>query len=162
MPFAINPASGLLTVGAALDFETSNPGGIDVSITCADPPGASSTATYTIVVTDVPEMPAFTQACPVSMTFGEDLTANALLGSPVSAADQDRGTVLVYSIRAVTPAAAAPRFKLDTLTGQLSLIGRFDSEGMPPDSTFTVVVGVTDLIFSVNCTIGITVTDVDE
>lgn len=128
----------------------------------ADPSGSSATATYTINVLDVAEPPVYTRSCPVGMTFLEDLAPNSNLDLPIAASDPDRGTVLVYSMHAVTPAAAAPRFKIDSLTGQLAIIGRFDSEANPPDRNFTIVVGVTDTTFSVNCTARIGILDVDE
>lgn len=160
-PFNVNPSTGVLTVASAvLDYE-SQPS-YAVAVTCADPSGASVTNTYTINVLDVAEPPVYTRSCPVGMTFREDLTPNSNLDTPVAASDPDRGTVLVYSIRQVIPAAAASRFKVDSLTGQLAIIGRFDSEASPPDRNFTVVVGVTDTTFAVNCSVKMGILDVDE
>ncbi len=51
--FAINGSTGLVTVNAALDYETNTSHSVTVRATSAD--GSSSTQTYTINVTDVNE-----------------------------------------------------------------------------------------------------------
>jgi hypothetical protein len=158
-PFAINSATGVLTMASgSLDFE-STPSHA-VSVTCTDPSGASATATITINVLDRPEPPVFTQPCPVAMVFAEDISAGTNLGAAITATDPDQGASLSYSIRAVAPAAAAARFKIDSQSAQLALIGRLDWEA--GDRTFDLTVGVSDGTFNLNCAVSITVLDVDE
>ncbi len=115
--FALDAASGALTVAGTLDHETTS----SVSLTLEARAGGSQ-ATTTVTVTDVDEAPAF-GAADYAFNVGEDAAVGAAVGT-VSATDPEGGAVS-YAITAGNEAGA---FAIDAGTGVLSVAAALDYE----------------------------------
>ena len=87
-------ASGAITVGAAMDHETTE--SYSLTVTVEDESGLSDTATVTITVTNVNEAPSF-DATTYTFTVAENAILGEQLGT-VSATDPDENDTLTYSI----------------------------------------------------------------
>ena len=114
--FAIDPASGALSVaeGADLDFETA--ASFELAVTVTDVGGLIDSATVTISLDDVNEAPG-----DLAMTGGrvaETAPAGTHVGT-VSARDPDADDSLVYALTE----DAGWRFAIDPDTGALSVAG---------------------------------------
>ncbi len=118
--FALDAASGALTVASALDYETTP--SYPLTVTASDPAGATATAAVTVTVTDVDEAPGFGTA-DYAFSVAEDAAVGATVGT-VDATDPEDGT-LTYAITAGNEAGA---FALDATTGVLSVAAALDYE----------------------------------
>ena len=147
--FALDAASGALTVAGALDHETTP----SVSLTVeARAGGSQATVTVTVTVTDVDEPPAFGTA-DYAFSVAEDAATGAAVGT-VSATDPEDGG-LTYAITAGNEAGA---FALDSRSGALTVAGTLDyetaddynltvsaSDGAGQTATADVAISVTDV-----------------
>ena len=86
--FAIDPATGVITVAQPLDFETTASYSLTVEVTDDGTPALSGTATITVNVTNVNEPPSITAPAPVSA-----LRDVAVVVAGISVADPDAGDI---------------------------------------------------------------------
>ncbi|HMR31692.1 MAG TPA: M10 family metallopeptidase C-terminal domain-containing protein [Geminicoccaceae bacterium] len=115
--FVIDPATGIVTVAAALDHEAAALEQIRVHAT--DGQGLASERSFTIAVTDVNEAPtALADSDPSADEIVESAAAGATVGITVSAADPD-GDLLAYSL----VDDAGGRFAIDPASGMITLAG---------------------------------------
>ena len=117
--FAIDAATGALTVTGALDHETSASHTLTVEARAG---GSQATVTATVTVTDVDEAPAFGTA-DYEFSVAEDAATGAAVGT-VSATDPEDGG-LTYAITAGNEAGA---LALDSRSGALTVAGTLDYE----------------------------------
>ncbi|KAH8060947.1 calcium ion binding protein [Aureococcus anophagefferens] len=117
--FAIDGASGQLTVATVLDFEARAAYDVDVSVSDGD---AASYVVARINVTDVPEAP--TLAATVSVVVAEDAPLGAVAGQVVAAADEDAGDAVTFAFEPADGAAPVDF----TSGGQLTVTGALDYE----------------------------------
>ncbi|MEQ8443788.1 MAG: tandem-95 repeat protein [Alphaproteobacteria bacterium] len=149
--FAIDAATGVVTVAAALDYETAT--SHEVTITGTDTGGLKQSWTHTITLSDVNEAPDTIAA---DMTAGilESAVAGAVVGT-ISATDPDSGDDITYSLTD----DANGLFTIDGASGVITLAGALDHEtaashtlgvratdvsGLLIDTTATVAVGNVD------------------
>ena len=155
--FAIDPASGAITVAAALDYETT--AAYTLTVQAVDGAGAQATATVTVTVTDVVENqpPVFGQDS-YAFSIAEDAAVNAAVGS-VSASDPDVDDSVTYMIAAGNTGDA---FAIDPDNGALTVAAALDYEttaaytltvqaedGAGAQATATVAVTLTDVVETV-------------
>jgi glucose-6-phosphate isomerase len=155
--FSIEAATGIVRVAGGIDREAAASHDIVVRATSAD--GSSSTATFTIAVTDVNEAPVGA----VSDTDGalDSVAENAAIGTVVGvtafASDPDATTnTVTYSL----DDSAGGRFSIEAATGIVRVAGAIDREAA---ASHDIVVRATsaDGSFS-TATFTIAVTDVNE
>ncbi len=127
-------ASGAITVGAALDHETTE--SYSLIVTVEDGGGLSDTATLSITVTDVNEAPSFDTA-EYTFTLVENAVLGELLGN-VSATDPEEGDTLTYTIEAGNTDNA---FSIGSGTGIITVAAALDYE---TTSSYTLNVKVDD------------------
>jgi len=148
--FALDAASGALTVAGALDHETTASVSLTVEATTAD--AATATVAVTVTVTDVDEAPAFGSAT-YTFSVAEDAAADAAVGT-VAATDPEAGT-LTYAITAGNDADA---FAIAAGTGALTVAGTLDHE---TTDAYSLTVSASDAAgHTATATVAITVTDV--
>ncbi|MBC6402001.1 MAG: cadherin domain-containing protein, partial [Ekhidna sp.] len=151
--------NGQITVAGNLDHETK--GTYSLTATAADDDATNSlsaTATVTITVTDVNEAPRFTDSS-VTFSIAEDAAANADVGTPVTAADEDKPKqTLTYTLSGDN----SSDFAIDG-NGQLTVVGDLDHETKGTYS-LTVTAADDDAVNSLSAmtTVTITVDDVNE
>jgi len=154
--FAINAATGVVTVSGALDYETATSHAITVRATSTD--GSFSTRTFTIGVNDVDEF----DIGPINDTdvAGETVSENAAAGTAVGitalADDADGSDTVSYSL----DDDAGGRFTINAATGVVTVTGGLDYESATSHA-ITVRATSTDGSFATR-TFTIAVTDVDE
>ena len=155
--FAIN-AAGQITVNGPIDFESLPSYTLTVTVTDNGVPQLGTTATITVNVTDVNEVPVVTGA---SFSLPENTANGTNVGSPITYADPDGGQTHVYSIESGNTNNA---FAIDPSTGQITVnnVGALDFETTP---VFTLTVRVTDngtpVLFG-QATVTVTLTNVNE
>ncbi len=154
--FAIDSVTGVVTVNAALDFETAASHSIVVRATSAD--GSSATQGFTIGVVDANE----TGITAISDTdAGADFVIeNAANGTTVGltafADDADGTDSVSYSL----DDNAGGRFAIDANTGVVTVAGAIDREAA---GAYSITVRATSTDTSTTTrTFGITIGDVDE
>ena len=94
--FDIDRATGQLRTKEALDHETG--GEYEVTVTAADPFGATADADVTIKVTDVNEDPTFNGSPEAVISFEENDTTTALPTYPATDVDADEQDTLEWSL----------------------------------------------------------------
>jgi VCBS repeat-containing protein len=135
--FAIDSATGVVTVAGAIDRETDSSLSITVRATSAD--GSSKEQAYTLAIDDVNE---FAVTTPVDADAAMDRVAeNAAIGTAVGitaqAGDADATTNTVsYSLSD----DAGGRFAIDSATGVVTVAGAIDRE---TDSSLSITVRAT-------------------
>ena len=152
--FAINSATGAITLATALDYETTSAYSLTVQV--SDPGGASDSATVNIAIMNVDENspPQFGSA---SYTFSvaEDASVGDAVGS-VSATDAD-GDTLTYSI---TAGNGDSKFAIGGSNGAITVAAGLDYE---TTASYTLTVQASDSNGGTDtATVNIAVTDVDE
>lgn len=157
--FAINPATGVLTVAnaALLDYETTTSYTLDVLV--MDSGGLTDTVTVTVNVLDVPEntAPVIDPLGPLSVA--ENAAINTVVGT-VTSTDAE-GNIVTYSI---TAGNTDNLFSINSTTGQirLSSITNLNYEW---DNSYTLTIRATDNGFgalSSTRNVVINITDVNE
>ncbi len=138
--FAIDPATGVITVNnpAALDFENTPPFDLTVTATDNGTPVLSTSALIRIFLTDVNDAPIVYNH---TISIAENLpTGSNVFDYSVIPSDQDPGQTFTYAITAGNTANA---FAIDAATGQITVnnSAALDFENMPP---FVLTISVTD------------------
>ena len=123
----------------------------------------TDTIDVTVTVTDVNELPAFSET-PAIRTVDENTETGQDIGDPFAASDLDDGATLTYTLGGIDVAS----FDIDTSSGQLLTKAALDYETKP---SYTVKVSVrdskdahgnTDTRDDATITVTINVTNVDE
>jgi hypothetical protein len=153
--FAIDPATGAITVAAPLDFETTPTYTLTVTVTDNGSPPLSGSAPITINLTDVNEAPVVD---PATFTLAENSVDGTAVGT-VTFDDVDAGQTHTFAITAGDPGGV---FAIDPATGETTVAAPLDFETTP---TYTLTVTVTDNgspPLSGSAPITINLTDVNE
>ena len=152
--FSIVSTTGQLQTSAALDYETQNE--YTVSVFVSDGSGGTGSITVTISVTNVNEVPTFTDGTTTTRNVIENAATGTNVGIPVAATDPDTGDTLTYRLGGTD----ATSFSLDTATGQLQTRAVLDRETR---ASYSVTVSVSDGNGgSDSITVTISVTNVNE
>ena len=158
--FSIVSTSGQLQTSAALDYETKNSYSVTVKVT--DDSGESNnsdTISVTISITDVNDVPVFTDGASTTRSIAENTASGQNIGSPVSATDADTGDTLTYTLGGTD----ASSFSIVSTSGQLQTSAALDYE---TKRSYSVTVTATDdsgaSNNSASITVTISVTDMDE
>jgi hypothetical protein len=122
--FAIDANSGVVTVAAALDYETATSHSVTVRATSAD--GSFSTENFTIDVTDVNEsgIGAISDTDGNTDTVLENSAVGTAVGVTAFADDPDGTDTVSYSL----DDSASGRFAINSSTGEVTLAGGLDRE----------------------------------
>jgi hypothetical protein len=123
-PFAIHSTTGVVTVNAALDYETATSHSVTIRATSSD--GSFSTQSFTIAVTDVNE--SGITAISDTDAGGDFVAENAANGTAVGltafADDPDGTDAVSYSL----DDDAGGRFAIHATTGVVTVSGAIDRE----------------------------------
>ena len=164
--FAINDVTGEITVTdiADLDFEG---GTTSYTLTAQASDGDNDVSTIiNISVNDVNEAPVF-DAAPYNFAIEESATLSTVVGTPLSAVDEDASDTPIFSFvdgaGSSTPITSTIPFEIGASTGQITVSGPLDRE---TESSYTLYVLASDRAGStlppVTAEVTITVGDVDE
>ena len=153
--FAIDPATGQITLTGALNFETTATYSLTVQATDNGTPVLSGQATITINVTNVNEAPSVT---PATFTVAENTSAGTVVGT-VAASDPDANSTLTY---AITAGNTGNVFAIDPATGQITVVGTLDFETTPSYSLTVLVTDNGSPGLSAQGAATITITNVNE
>ena len=154
--FAIDEASGQITVGesAQLDFETKPE--LVVRVTAQDSRGKSANVLITINVTDANDRPVFPSET-ASREIAEHSTHGSLVGDPVTATDQD-GDTLTYFLAGTGVAL----FRIDAKTGQIT-VGEDTELDFETRMTYALIVVANDgRGATTNIPVTVNVTDIND
>ena len=149
--FAIEAATGQLKTKATLDYEIKNT--YSVTITVSDG-SLTDTIVGTINITDVNEVPVFTDGNATTRSVAENLEVGVNIGTPITASDED-GNTLTYTLGG--PDAAS--FDIDSSIGQLKTKTTLDRESQ---STYTVTITVSDSSLTDIIVVTINISNVNE
>ena len=149
--FAIEAATGQLKTKATLDYEIKNT--YSVTITVSDG-SLTDTIVGTINITDVNEVPVFTDGNATTRSVAENLEVGVNIGTPITASDED-GNTLTYTLGG--PDAAS--FDIDSSIGQLKTKTTLDRESQ---STYTVTITVSDGSLTDIIVVTINISNVNE
>jgi Raf kinase inhibitor-like YbhB/YbcL family protein len=153
--FAINPATGQITVAGALDYETKSSYALTVQVTDNGLPALHRTATVTVGINNVNDAPVINDQ---NLYVNENSAQWTYIGT-VAATDHDGGQTLTYVI---TAGNADSTFYLDSTGGYLYLQGTADHE---TKDSYVLTVQVTDSgtpALSTNAHVTVSVNDVNE
>ncbi|MCA9063581.1 MAG: cadherin domain-containing protein, partial [Planctomycetaceae bacterium] len=122
--FAINSSTGVVTVNAALDYETATSHNVTVRATSVD--GSFSTQLFSISVTDVNEngVSAISDTDATLNTVAENAANGTTVGVTAFASDSDGTDSVSYSL----DDNAGGRFTIDSVTGVVIVAGAIDRE----------------------------------
>ena len=154
--FAIDGNTGVITVNAALDFETATSHIVTVRATSAD--GSFATQSFTIQVTDVNEtgVTAISDADATADFVLENAANGTAVGVTAFANDPDPSDMVSYSL----DDDAGGRFSVDSNTGVVTVAGGIDREAA---GTYNITVRATSTDTSTTTRVfTITIGDVDE
>ena len=153
--FAIDPATGALSVTGPIDAEVIP--AYPVSVSATDPSGLSAVQSVLIEVVDLNEPPALSMPL-AAVPVQENSAVGSVVISVIGATDPESDT-LTYSL--VDPSGL---FAIDASTAEITLLGALDFETAP--NTYTVTVVVDDLASggtsTVSDTLEIAVTNQNE
>ena len=158
--FAIDSASGQITVVGTLDHETTPSYPLRVAVTeviDGGTTGLTSAATITINITDINEPPTISDQ---TFSIAENATKGAIVG--IVAASDPEGDTLSYSIESGNTGGV---FAIDSSSGQITVVGTLDRETTPSYSLSVQVTEVSDggtLGLKNTATITINITDVND
>jgi hypothetical protein len=155
--FALSSVNGLGKLSVAkytLDFEKQ--GIYMLQVSAKDRSGLSVTTTITVLVQDVNDAPKLLGSVRL---VEENSAAGVWVGLPLAqeASDQDKDQILTYTL-----VERSSMFALDSVTGQLSVVGSLDYEAQ---SRFSLSVKVCDNgtpQLSTTATVNVSVVDVNE
>ncbi|MEO0977588.1 MAG: cadherin domain-containing protein, partial [Pseudomonadota bacterium] len=167
--FAIDPATGIVTVAGELDAETAGSHDIIVRALAAD--GQSSTETFTITVGDVNEsdLSAVTDIDTTANRISEDAGAGTAVGVTAHATDADATATVSYAVDdprfeidgdGVVTLAQGASFDADTEGDVTFTVTATSSDGSSSSETFSI--SVTDLNDEAPTDIALSDSDVDE
>jgi Domain of unknown function (DUF4347)/Cadherin-like/Cadherin domain len=131
--FAIDAATGVLSLAGVLDFETSASHAVTVRASSAD--GSASTVTFTISVSDANEFGVgpIGDLNPAANQVAENAGLGTLVGITAGANDPDPSDLVTYSLLD----NAGGRFGIDATTGVITLSGALNAEAA---ASHTIVV----------------------
>ncbi len=154
--FTINSSSGVVTLDAALDYETASSHLVIIRAASSD--GSSSTQGFTINVTDISELgvSAISDSDVAADFVLENATAGTAVGITALADDPDGSDTVSYSL----DDDAGGRFAINSTTGVVTVAGAIDREAAASYDV-TVRATSTDTTSSTR-TFTITLGDVDE
>ena len=152
--FDINTATGQLTTQANVVLDHERIPSYAVTVTVQDGRGGVISIGVTIQVTNVNEPPTFSDDLSTTFEIDENTAAGVNIDTPVSATDADNDT-LTYTLSGADAAA----FEIDMNTGQLRTKAVLDHE---TQSTYNVMVTVSDGTLAVTIEVTITVTNINE
>ena len=132
--FTIEGTSGQLKTSAALDYETKSSYSVTVSV--SDGNGGSDSIDVTINVTDVNDIPTFTDGTDTTRSIPENTASGTNIGTPVAATDGDKDT-LTYTLGGTD----ASSFTIVSTNGQLKTSAALDYERK---SSYSLTVSVSD------------------
>jgi VCBS repeat-containing protein len=149
--FAINAATGVVTLKASANFEAKSSYAIDVIAT--DKGGLTSTKAVTVTVTNVNEAPVVTSAA--TATVAENAVTSTVIYTATSS-DVDAGDSATYSLGGTDAAA----FNIDAATGAVTLKAAANFEAK---SAYAIDVTATDKGGLTNTkAVAVAVTNVNE
>ncbi|MBN1373577.1 MAG: cadherin repeat domain-containing protein, partial [Anaerolineaceae bacterium] len=155
-------SAGVVTVadGAVLNFEGTSSYTLEVQVTDNGTPGLTGSGTVTINLTNVNEAPVLGDA---SLNVNEN-SANGTAVGTVTATDVDAGSVLSYSITAISPATDPAAFAINASTGAITVANSavINHEANP---AFTLTVQATDNgspALSDTATVTVNVNDIND
>ncbi|WP_164104394.1 beta strand repeat-containing protein, partial [Candidatus Laterigemmans baculatus] len=154
--FAIDANTGVVTLAAGLDYETSTSHSVTVRATSTD--GSSTTQNFTINVNDVDEFDAtpVVDANAAANEIDEDAVIGSTVGITASSNDADGTDSVSYSL----DDDAGGRFAIDANTGVVTLAAGLDYES---NTSHTVTVRATSTDgSSTTQNFTINVNDIDE
>ena len=149
--FDIDSSTGQLKTKTTLDRESQST--YTVTITVSDS-SITNIIVVTINVSNVNEVPVFTEGDSTTRTVAEKTLESVEIGTAIGATDPD-GDTLTYTLSG----ADADIFELESTTGQLKTKKTLDFESQ---STYKVTLTVSDGSLSDTIDVTITVTDIDE
>ncbi len=153
--FAINSATGAISVAGALDYETKSQYVLTVRVTDNGTPTLSGVGTVIINITNVNDAPTFAGG---SFSVVENSPNSTTVGA-LTASDQDVGQSISYAIIAGNEAG---KFSIHPTTGVISVVGHLNYEAV---SSYALTVRVTDNAvpaLSTDGTVNITVLDEND
>ncbi|MGP1385996.1 MAG: cadherin domain-containing protein [Thainema sp.] len=161
--FAIDPATGTLTVNDAddLDFEGAN-SSFDLLIQATDEQGASDQETFTITVTDANDPPVIDPGQDLTFEVAEDEVTGTVIGS-INATDPDPTDTLTWSIiggNLDPDMDGTPVFSIDDM-GQIAIADADDLD-FETTSTYTLEVQVSDGELTDQVTVTVEVDNINE
>ena len=154
--FAIHGTTGLVTVNAALDYETATSHSVTIRATSSD--GSYSTQSFTIAVTDVNEsgIGAISDTDAAADTVLENAANGTSVGLTAFASDPDGTDSVSYSL----DDDASGRFAIHATTGVVTVAGGINREVA---GTYNITVRATSSDTSTTTrAFTITIGDVDE
>ena len=149
--FDIDSSTGQLKTKTTLDRESQST--YTVTITVSDS-SITNIIVVTINVSNVNEVPVFTEGDSTTRTVAEKTLEGVEIGTAIGATDPD-GDILTYTLSG----ADADIFELESTTGQLKTKKTLDFESQ---FTYKVTLTVSDSSLSDTIDVTITVTDIDE
>ena len=154
--FAIDDGTGQLKTKAPLDFEEKQTYAVTVSVTDGS---LNDSISVTIDVSDLNEVrsnrpPVFDDGTSAERSVAENTEADSNIGSAVSASDDD-GDELTYTLGG----SDASSFSIDSDDGQLKTQSALNYESK---NSYSVTITVNDGSTTVNISVKIKVTDVNE
>ena len=149
--FDIESTTGQLKTKAILNHESKS--SYSVTVTASDNT-LTDTIDVTITISDVNEVPVFTDGNETTRMILENTDSGASIGTPISATDEDNDT-LTYALGGTD----ASSFGIDTATGQLKTSTALNHE---TKDTYSVTVSVADADATIVISVTITVTDKKE
>jgi hypothetical protein len=155
--FAIDATTGLVTVNAALDYETNSSHDITVRASSAD--GSASTQLFTINVADVSEFAA-TPIDDADIAV-DQVDENAAIGTVVGVTAFSEDADGTDSISYTLDNNDGGRFAIDSTTGVVTVAGSIDREADGASRDITVRATSTDGSFQTRV-FSIAIGDVDE
>ena len=126
--FSVDTGTGEVTLDAAQDFEDGdNAHTLTIFVRDGDEV-ASILAVINIAVSehDVNEAPVFDSGAASSLNVDENAQPGTKVGDPITAADQDAGATVAYSI-----SESGLPFSVDSASGQISVSGALDLTASP-------------------------------
>ena len=146
--FAINSGSGAITVASGLNHETASSHSLTVQAADA---ALSATATVTVTVSDVNEVPSISAS---SYTIAENASVGATVGTKTGT-DVDDDT-LAYTITAGNDGGL---FAINSGSGAITVASGLNHETA---SSHSLTVQAADAALSATATVTVTVSDVNE
>ncbi len=121
--FAIDAATGVVTVNGVLDYETATSHNIEVTATSSD--GSSNTLAATINVTNINDNGVIvSDDNKVADSVPENATPGTSVGVTASGTDADPGTTVTYTLSN----DAGGLFAIDAISGVVTVNGTLDAE----------------------------------
>ena len=133
--FTIDSTSGQIKTKAALDYETKS--SYQLNLMVLDSGGTASSISVTINVTDLNEVPVFTDGDSTTRSVAENTTAGQNIGTPVAATIDVDNYTLIYTLGGTDAAS----FSIVSTSGQLQTSAALDYE---TKNSYSVTVSVSD------------------